>query len=48
MDKIRHTSEWKLFSELRPVQQNISSLGYNKEYIEEHKMIIPDLSMLAG
>lgn len=38
MDKIRHTSEWKPFSELRPVQQNISSLGYNKEYIEEHKL----------
>lgn len=38
MDKIRYTSEWKPFSELRPVQQNISSFGYNKEYIEEHKL----------
>lgn len=38
MDKIRHTSEGKPFSELRPVQQNISSLGYNKEYLEEHKL----------
>ncbi len=38
MDKIRHTSEWKSFSELRPIQENISGLGYNKEYIEEHKL----------
>ncbi len=38
MDKIRHTSEWKPFSELRPIQENISGLGYNKEYIEEHKL----------
>ena len=38
MDKIRHTSEWKSFSELIPIQENISGLGYNKEYIEEHKL----------
>lgn len=37
-EKIRHTSEWKPFSELRSVQRNISGLGYNKDYIEEHDL----------
>lgn len=36
--KIRHTSEWKSFSELRPVQHDISNLGYKKEYIAEHEL----------
>ncbi len=36
--KIRHTSEWKPFSDLRSVQQKISGLGYKKEYIEKHNL----------
>lgn len=36
--KARYKSEWKPFSELRTVQQDISELGYKKEYIEEHKL----------
>ena len=33
---IRETSEWRPFSDLNLVQRNISGLGYNKDYIEEH------------
>lgn len=36
--KIKFTSEWRPFSELRLIPQNISSLGYKKEYIEEHNL----------
>ena len=35
-EKTRCTSEWRPFSELRAVENNISGLGYNKVYIEEH------------
>ena len=35
-EKIKHTSEWRPISELRHVQSDISLLGYNKEFIEEH------------
>lgn len=34
--KTRYTSKWRPFSELRLVQSDISCLGYNKKYIEEH------------
>lgn len=34
--KTRYTSKWRPFSELRLVQNDISCLGYNKQYIEEH------------
>lgn len=33
-----HISEWQPFSDLRPIQYNISDLGYNKKYIEEHRL----------
>ncbi len=36
--KIRYVSEWKPFSELKHIQKNISSLGYRKEYVEEHNL----------
>lgn len=35
-NKIRHTTEWLPFSTLRKIENNISSLGYKKEYIQEH------------
>ena len=35
---IGYTSDWNHFSELRIVQQNISGLGYKKEYIKKHKL----------
>lgn len=35
---IGYTSDWNPFSKLRIVQQNISGLGYNKEYIKKHKL----------
>lgn len=35
---IGYTSDWNPFSELRIVQQNISELGYKKEYIKKQKL----------
>ena len=35
---IGYTSDWNPFSELRIVQQNISGLGYKKEYIKKQKL----------
>lgn len=36
--KKRITSDWKKFSELRPVHQDISEMGYKKEYIEKYNL----------
>lgn len=36
--KKRTMSDWKTFSELRPIHQDISELGYKKEYIEKNNL----------
>lgn len=36
--KGKHISEWKPVSELRPVEKNISYLGYKKEFIQSHRL----------
>lgn len=37
-EAIRYIPNWNSFSELRIIQQNISGLGYKKEYIKKHKL----------
>lgn len=36
--KKRITSDWEIFSELKPVHQDISEMGYKKEYIEKYNL----------
>ena len=37
-DNERHLSEWRPISELRQIDNDISSLGYNKEFIDSHHL----------
>ncbi len=33
---VKRVSEWRTFSELRPIKRNISELGYKQKYVKEY------------